>query len=239
MFIFKSLSLSSVFDLTLLSTLFILWKYEKIKKENLKFIFLIIGALTSYVDMLTYPLLTLGYPIIFLLLLDKKTTYKEKILYIIEYSIFWIIGYVFMWAGKWLISSIILKKNMFIDAYNNILIRSGNQAYNTTLTIKDTILNNFKYYVNPITVLLTIDIILLNVFKLIKLTLKSNNGINDFINLKKIKEILPFILTSLMPLVWYIVIRNHSYVHCFFTFRILSIMFLSIFIIITELSEQS
>lgn len=232
MIIFKSLTFSIPFDLMLLSSNFIIIKYKKIKLENYKYIFLIIGALTSYFDLLTFPLITIGYPIIFLLLLSKSN-YKDLIKKIICYSIFWIIGYIFMWAGKWAISSILLHKNMFADAYHNILIRLNNEAYGYKIGYKNIIKANLRYIKNTFTyIILSLDLIYTFVILIIN---KNNLKFKNIFSLKNLNKILPFILTSLMPIVWYFTLKNHSYIHAFFTFRILSILFFSVFIILIKI----
>ena len=72
-----------------------------------------IGIVVSYFDFLTYPLVTLGVPLCLLLILQAdKITYLQKIKNIISLSIAWVIGYLGMWAMKWMIGSIATHKNI-------------------------------------------------------------------------------------------------------------------------------
>ena len=66
------------------------------------------------------------------------------------------------------------------------------------------------------------------------LILKDKSEINFHEN---IKDIIPYVITALFPIIWFVVLKEHSYVHSFFTYRILIITIISIFIIIRNLFE--
>lgn len=64
------------------------------------------GISTAYFDFLTYPLVTFGIPMIFCILINEKNTcenWKEMPIM----GIHWGIGYLGMWAEKWLIGTVI------------------------------------------------------------------------------------------------------------------------------------
>ncbi len=71
-YIGNSLQGCSVFFITVISSIFIILRYNKIKHFPL--VFLIIGSLTNFFDFLTVPILTLGVPFtVFFLLKQRKT----------------------------------------------------------------------------------------------------------------------------------------------------------------------
>lgn len=74
--------------------------------------FLIIGMLTSFFDFLTYPLFTLGMPLILISVLGTFSS-VQKLCDIVKNSIFWGIGYGGMWCGKWMVGSILTGDNLF------------------------------------------------------------------------------------------------------------------------------
>ena len=42
-------------------------------------------------------------------------------------------------------------------------------------------------------------------------------------DLNEIIKIAPILLIGLMPFIWYMILKNHSQIHCWFTYRNLSI----------------
>ena len=77
-----------------------IWK-DDIDKWGL--LFLCIGGVTSYLDLLTYPLVALGAPLILFLSFRGTATMRSSMRYILTLSSFWVIGYAGMWAGKWVL----------------------------------------------------------------------------------------------------------------------------------------
>lgn len=223
MFIYKSLSYSICFNIMLIFTIYILVKGQKLNKENIKYIFLIIGAATSYFDFLCFPLITLGYPMIIYFLLNKNISFSSlKECFIL--LLFWSIGYIGMWFGKWLIASIFLNENIILEAYDEILLRTGNIYKGLNINNFDVISLNFDIFINKLTLILFGYNVIFIIYKFIKNKLKLTK-INMF-------EILIYIIIAILPFIWYILTKNHSYEHAFFTYRILSITYFSIIIIL-------
>lgn len=58
---------------------------------------MIVGMITSYVDFLTAPLLTLGIPLVYLMLLQfreyREESYKKNLLTMLTASGLWGVGY--------------------------------------------------------------------------------------------------------------------------------------------------
>lgn len=77
-----SLQFNSVFMVTFTAMLIIAYRNEKWKDKPLYIwgvFFLIIGAFTSYLDLLTYPLVTLGLPILLWFSLNYSGNLKENL----------------------------------------------------------------------------------------------------------------------------------------------------------------
>ena len=78
-FIFMSLQFSTVFYITLISTIVLLKFYEKMNEKKLiPLFFCVIGIATSYFDLLTYPLVAMAVPLAILFVL-KKDGLKESL----------------------------------------------------------------------------------------------------------------------------------------------------------------
>ena len=203
-----SLQLSQVFNIALFFGSILLYKYDYLKKKNLLgYFFLIIGIFTSYIDLLTYPIVALGINLIILTLLDKDI--KPSI--VIKNIIMWFVGYGGMWFMKWVLASLVLRENIFLDAYKAIVFRSSDIADDVKVNLCDTTLVNFDYINNKITFLLFVLTVVTNVactFKNKKLKFNIYKALN-------------LIIVALLPLIWYFVLREHSFTHPSLEFRTL------------------
>ena len=212
-----SLQYSSVYNITLLSSFFLLLFAEKIEEKNLYAeLFLMTGILTSYFDLLTFPLLSLGIPLIIAILLKQKkeASVKELLLCVIGYSFCWGIGYAGMWAGKWLIAVLVLGAGTFADVLYSMQMRSLEGASSDGLSVGTVIQNNLEFFQKPI---YRISLLITTVYY----------AIQAFIHKAKpaafLKKATPLALIILMPFAWYIVTAGHAYVHSWFTHRTLVI----------------
>ena len=125
-----SIQYSSIFLVLLISMIAVMLLY-KMKKENyISLLFLVIGGIATFFDLLTYPLVTLGIPLVLAVLLENKKDKKllEQILFIIKLGILWAIGYGLWFFTKWVVASIILNKDAITLAINEILFRVNGTA---------------------------------------------------------------------------------------------------------------
>ncbi|MGN0376390.1 MAG: hypothetical protein ACI4ED_02025 [Suilimivivens sp.] len=209
------LQFCDVYYILLAGSALIVWQYDRIKKERMYILFLISGMCTSYFDFLTYPLASLGIPLVlFLVFLDKETL-KKKLFYMIQCSITWCIGYVGMWSGKWILGSILLPEaGSLSEALASIAYRGSNQAEGIILTTFDVLLKNLYVYLKwPIMVLIGVAAI----YFLRQIVIRK------CINKKNLLSCIPYILICLYPVGWYMLAKNHSYEHAFMAYRELMI----------------
>ena len=196
----------------LIASIIVIKYYDKIN-----YLFLIIGILTSYFDLLTFPLLTLLVPLIFYILLTSETDFKKLFIKAFLLSFSWAFGYFLMWIGKWVIGSVILRKNLFIDALNSA---RGRVKTDVVFSRMDAISQNLSKFSNHL-YLLYFGII--SCFYFIKI-LKNRT----YFDKKLLGKIILLVLVFFFPFAWYFVLSNHSYIHSFFTHKILMISVFSI-----------
>jgi hypothetical protein len=129
-----SFQFSGVFLVMLAACIALLALYDKpwFRRRMPQFFF-IVGAVTVFIDLLTAPVITLGVPLVLLLLLRTKEKEKAErplrsFLALIGYGIAWAAGYVSLWCSKWLMSSVVLRRNMVGIALQQILFRTGASA---------------------------------------------------------------------------------------------------------------
>lgn len=208
----QSLQFSSVYYIFNFAILCILLFYDKLKiKNRFCYMFLIIGMATTFFDLLTYPMATLTMPLLFVIWFDKSETFKDKLILICKLAFCWAIGYFGFWALKWIVGSLICKKNLIRGALEQASMRTmGNINY-----APSQILVRLAFLVNVYPFFswgnLVLFVALLITYIVIITTEKK------FKASKKI--FITYFVVALMAVLWYLVLSNHSYMHYWFTYR--------------------
>ncbi len=215
-----SLQFSSVYYIMFI-TLNILISFSEINNRNhIIYLYFITGCLTSFFDLLTAPLLTLGF--LLSIGIIKKVD-NNSIKYIIKNSLLWGIGYTATWISKVIIATIIIKENIIMNAFKTGLYRIGMESQNN-FSLWHSIIKNFKLlnisiFTNPTNsfpkffVLITT---LIFIFTILIIYFRKRISCN-------FKHIIPLLIISTSPYIWYIIMSNHSTIHYWMTYRSQSI----------------
>ena len=176
----------------------------------------ITGCLTSFFDFLTAPLITLILPLsLYLLMKEKQLSVKDQLLSVVKYSILWGIGYVFFWASKWVIGSLVLQKNVLLEANDRIYLRAGTYSLSRSMSVIGTVGVYFGSNMRLMGACIMMELV-----AFIALLIKK-----EYTALWKI-------LVQCIPLVWYYLTANHSLMHDYMTYRnVIVIVLLSLIII--------
>ena len=201
-----SLESAPVFIVGMISSIILLIRLDKIKNFGI-YIF-IVGCITNFMDYLTVPLIPLGLvlSIYFLKLFDENNDWKKSVIKLISYSFIWLVGYAGTWIFKWLLY------DLTINDSNNMLSIGFTQSFYRMQ--RDNVNTNYNFFV-----------CLMDIFKTSALYTLISLSLLLIINKCKVvgnnlyKKIIPFGLISLYPLVWYIVLANHTLLHFYFTYR--------------------
>lgn len=218
----------------LLAALIILFKqYEWLQQESrLAYFFMLVGMTVAYVDYLTFPLVTFGIPVIFVLLSDpKKCTFKVDLLRVFRYGIDWSIGYVGLWASKWILASLIMHQNLIKESLQQVAFRasSTSEMGDFKITFFQAIGSNVCNYVN----LVYIIVILVGLISVCRKIRPKQYSL-----LEALKQYGIYLLIAMTPFVWYGVFKNHSYGHGSFTFRCLFITVFAGMVFLEKWKEQ-
>lgn len=228
LFVSFSLQGAPLFIVMMISSIILLLRLDKIK--NFYLYLFVVASISNFVDYLTVPLVTLGVPLLIYLLhlqkTDSEKTNKEFLKVIFLSCISWGFGYGLTWISKWIIYDIIFHKHCLTTALNQILYRSTGtpQIYSKKFSavIIQFLLSNIMYVG-----IFCIQIIAYTVFRFV---LKGTRSIS--LNTNQIspraKKGIPYLLVSLLPLLWYFVVQNHSSIHIYFTYRHMLIFVLGI-----------
>lgn len=210
-----SIQFSIVFYIANIGALVLIVKYKIIEERGFMFLyFQILGMVTSYCDLLTYPIASLGLPLVCLMLLKGRTDNPKEVFsrlkYIILAAISWGFGYGAMWLGKWVLSTVVLGDNVIANAFSQILMRSSHIQEGEKIDTLHTWLRNVEFYFEKPYMAVILVSVVIAVLLLVK-------------NLKNFKNIfwnvIPFIVIAFMPFAWYMFAGQHSYEHHWFTFR--------------------
>ncbi len=205
----NSLQYNNVFTLTLIAMIFIVYYADcwRGDPDRWGIFFLAVGGLTSYFDLLTYPLVTLGVPLILWISFNGCEKNGSIIKNVFTMSANWAIGYGGLWGGKWILGSIITGDNIVRNAVGAMRVRTSSVSLQESrITYFDVLREQFplseKYAWVAVGAL--VCLLVYNIFR-------QKKG--------KKKNFLPYMIVGAYPFVWYFILKNHSYIHSFFTYR--------------------
>lgn len=211
MAMFLSLQFSWIFYIAMALSLLICYRHTWFTEKRIPYIFVIAGMLTSFLDLLTYPLYTWAFPLLLLILLSedgqKALNYVKTV---VVSGLCWILGYAGMWFGEWALAGWIVHRNVIQEAWKEVLFRSGSEESLNLIARLEALYDNWKHYEYPLyTALLAIW--------LTWFIYKSLNGKTQIVRQEKNGA---YLLITLSSFVWYFVLANHTLGHHFFTYRI-------------------
>ena len=214
---------------TILITLF----YEKLsKRKAFPFVFLVIGMLTCYFDLLTYPVVTLGIPLLIWLLMenrDKVKNFGYNLKQIIVGSLSWALGFFGIWVGKWAIGSLVTGENLFNAAMDAASTRASSVAGMQDLSRFYPITKSFEQiFIEPVWLVLIIIVIVIVVLCSMKKLVFCKD---------RIVRNLWILIIAFLPMAWYLVLTNHSAWHIFFTYRAMGVLVFAIGCYVASLLE--
>lgn len=207
-----SLQYVGIFAITLVAVILINILYMHNKEKLFPYLFFIIGGCTTFFDLLTAPVITLGLPLIIVIMLknrkDEDMKFISFVKTLIGYSMVWAIAYAITFVTKWGIASLVLHRDEFSVAVNQLLFRvNGSEEFQTTRM--GAIKENLKYINNKVFIL----IMLMSFIAWIPLFIKHRK------KLKNMKNIVFIGLIAIYPYIWYVAFSNHSSIHAWFTYR--------------------
>lgn len=210
-----SLQYSAIYYISLLASLALLLFGDTLKeKQLLPEFFLFIGIVVNYFDFLTYPIFALGLPLCLVFFLYGSLNLRDSLRMFAGNCFSFGFGYSMMWMLKCLLGTLITGDNVFKSALDKYAERTSTTAFDTQITISDTLrLNLGIFATKKMLCLLTVIVAIFIVYSVYRK-----------VRVLAIMEcMIPYILTALLPILWYVFAANHSYIHHNFTFRAFSV----------------
>lgn len=214
-FIPQSIQYSTAFYISILASVLVVTVFrDRVKPLVLACVFTVIGALTSFSELLCSPLVTLGIPLtlVNLSISDKKNTEQLKLAVVLSAA--WAFGYAGMWASKWILGSLLMEHDVISDALNQLAARSVG-----TVTLNFRLLFSRIFWFLPdfgkawwgcivMTAILTIAAILRGLYRY---------------NRKAFLHHIALLFIAIIPLLWSVMAFNHTVIHMFFVNRMYSV----------------
>ncbi|MDR2646768.1 MAG: hypothetical protein LBB67_01380 [Oscillospiraceae bacterium] len=225
-----SFQFSSVFFVMLIASVLLLLLYDKPWfRARIGMFFFCVGAVTVFLDLLTAPIVSLGVPLILLLLLQMRdqTDPLKSSLHIVTKSVAWGAGYVSLWFSKWLIASVALGRNEIRISIEQIFFRTGTSAQGyinidagetaslqtwgdfASLNRFDALGLAFSTWLNDEHVPIFVTALVLLCFA----ALWSKYARDA------IPNALILLVTALIPMAWLVLLGQHTAFHFYFSYR--------------------
>ncbi len=221
---YKGLQFSWIFYVAVISGIVLSWKTQFFEqKKRFLYVFLLAGIMSSFLDLLTYPLFTWAFPLVWFMVLSKEDIpWLKRVEQVILSGLCWILGYGGMWACKWLIAGSVLRMDVLNNGMEKITQYTGGEGGTALSQRINALYLNWRHYdYTPFIVLLILWLVCFAIFSL-------RFG---FVKNHKIPALL-IVLSS--AFVWYFVVTGHTAGHHFFTYRIYNCSVLAFMAIVLE-----
>ena len=209
-----SLQFSSCYYAMTLGALAVLLLKEQLARYDAR-IFLYIGIATAYFDLLTYPIATVGVPAVLYFCARGISSIRDTFCRGVKICFSWGFGYGLMWAGKWIVGSLLLGGDVLASATSAIAQRTSGTMDESAGLIGNLIFSvatNIKFFLTtPVTLLLGIWVVAMLVLICIAIR-KAGLRLPQLI-----QAFFPFLVLALLPVVWYMAAAQHSSIHYWFT----------------------
>ena len=205
-----SLQFSSCYYILTLGSILVLCLKDRLSCQD-GFLFLGIGIATAYFDFLTYPVATLGIPALFYVCIRNNTGIRDTFCRGVKVCFSWAVGYIGMWAGKWLIGSLILGQNILTLAAGKLTERSSADV-SLFSNVRAALSANIRSFLRTPA---SLAAVLLGIILLLLLVRRIRSGKQTISGTGVI--LFPFVVLAVIPIAWYIVTSQHAVIHYWFT----------------------
>lgn len=210
-----NLTYAAVMLTTELAMIFLLWEkwHNRSLSDKLFFLMEVNGICIGYFDLLTYPSVAFAAPMILFYCLDaeQRVSLKKRVSQFLQGGIAWALGYGGMFLGKWGLATMLTNENIIKDGVETFLFRSSGEWKGEKIGFFEVLQTNIGYYNTAVykILLLAAGVVFLLLLRKSKLNIQPDICIG-------------VLLSMLVPFGWYFLVRNHSMIHAFFTFRTFS-----------------
>lgn len=181
-------------------------------------LFFVLGALTCYLDFLRTPVLTLGFPLAYLLLLQGKhdnVTDVLKILFVATAS--WCVAYALFWGVKWLLVCTVVPEPVLI--VGAALARFHGGIFEGKLLLRTCCILSLSFAY------------LIGAFAFVRVCMRRISYM--------VGCAVAFLYVAFLPMAWASVLINHTTLHAGFTYRIYSLTLFALMVLAEKFYSKS
>ena len=203
------LQYSDIYYIYTFGSIVLLINFERLKTTNIVYyVFLGLGIATGYFDFLTYPIVALSIPLGIYLFLNHSSSIKEELVQMLVLSAFWGMGYLGMWACKWILVSIFTDVKIMDIVFRSIGKWTSNVSdLGESVTFFSTVIRLFSVViVNP-------------AFQVFILYTIVTGSLSIIFKKCKKRDFVVYGVLALYPFLWFAVVKSHSYSHYWFTHK--------------------
>lgn len=176
--------------------------------------FALIGLFTNYFDLLTFPVASLGFPLVLLLALRIRgnapggRTATEALLCCAA----WGVGFGAMWALKWGINALVFSPDLLAGVRDQIRLRLSSSSGEARFSRMDVLRQNLSVVLSKSSYLLVLAAalcasLLCGVRRVYRAGFSAD-----------VRSLL-LLIPAAAPLLWTLVMANHAFDHTYYTYR--------------------
>lgn len=210
---------------------------KKGQLDNFYVFIFILASLTIFFDLLTTPILPIGLSVLVIMeYMHSKHNYSFDFIVLLKGALVWFWGCISCWFAKWWLNALVLDCAILREAYNQIILR-----INAPITMNDgavmeasaiySLIVNLAMLVQPLEFVWFEMLFFVLLFALLYLKFRFPKANAD----KNYSKIMLIFIA--LPILWYMLIKNHSQIHFWYTYRSLMISVVALFLYIKEVID--
>ncbi len=181
--------------------------------------FALTGLLTNYFDLLTFPLVSLGFPLALLLCLrlQRGDGLRALMACLIGCGVAWALGYGLMWGLKWVLTAAVYGPERLTGIFVQAALRVSSASNGETLSRLNVLRMNFAVILDKpaYLLLLLVTAVACAAVSIRRAVCLRRAGLR----VQPDARMLTLLLLALVPVAWYLVMANHSFDHTYYTYR--------------------
>lgn len=211
----SSMQYNCCFLIMFLAMLLVPKIYRRPEYEGL--FFMEIGMITMYFDFYTVPIITMGFPLVYLWVMKRNAGSRTAMRELSRNIAAWCGGYGFMWIAKLVLTTLLTSENALQQGFQSFSKRVGitkdpelEQYYSLKYAFERLNETIFSDETGKVVYLVAAGILLgVVIWKILR----------GHISGKCLRDGVPFLIVAVIPLVWFVATKQPIAIHAFFQYR--------------------
>ena len=229
-----SMQFTCCFLIAFVAMLLVPWLSRHEQWEGL--FFMECGMMAMYFDFYTVPMVTVGFPLLYLCILKRDRAVDVTIKKILKNFGIWFAGYGFMWIAKLVLTSALTSDNALQTGLDSLFKRVGiektqglEQYYSVKAAFDAVAEAVFAETTGMVVWLLGLGILLVVVsYKLLK----------GHASMKNLRGSVPYLLLAAVPFLWFVITKQPVAIHGYFQYRNIALSYWAMGVFLYFLFEK-